>query len=431
MNNRRLNISPCIYLLHLILLFVGCNKTEYMPVPIGEPSQPAEEISYEEAIDQPSFSLFRTAMERSSLKEKLTNREKGSPLTILIPDNPAFEKAGINLQTIQTMDPKQLDSLLAYHILNTRVDRTTFAPFIGSATINTWLTHGTLKDKSSIKPYIYTHGLSITDDQLMVDGKSAGKENPIFIKNGTLWPINRVLDRPMKFMYDVLREDGRFSIFLDMCERNDLVYTKNINRIINEDIMGIIDEEEFGDYWREFSEFVPSIDQLTINPKYNSVNRFTLLAPTDDAFRKAGFQTAEAFAKLNKRATLPRYMNSYKFYTASDSILINHWFGGRYYLGGDQSQITNPLVFFSGDLNNNILGRYKIFYEGRNSDTGEIEPALLMPLDFSVDATKAVKISVKGSSHTANLIESDINTMNGPIHVVDNLLIPKGFKLTP
>jgi len=28
-----------------------------------------------------------------------------------------------------------------------------------------------------------------------------------------------------------------------------------------------------------------------------------------------------------------------------------------------------------------------------------------------------------------NIIETDINTVNGPIHVVDNLLLPKGFKL--
>ena len=39
-------------------------------------------------------------------------------------------------------------------------------------------------------------------------------------------------------------------------------------------------------------------------------------------------------------------------------------------------------------------------------------------------------MTIKESGGTpVQIIDTDINTLNGPIHVVDNLLLPKGFKL--
>ncbi|KKX49910.1 hypothetical protein L950_0213295 [Sphingobacterium sp. IITKGP-BTPF85] len=51
------------------------------------------------------------------------------------------------------------------------------------------------------------------------------------------------------------------------------------------------------------------------------------------------------------------------------------------------------------------------------------------PFAFTASNGK-LSMTIKESGGTpVQIIETDINTLNGPIHVADNLLLPKGFKL--
>jgi hypothetical protein len=84
----------------------------------------------------------------------------------------------------------------------------------------------------------------------------------------------------------------------------------------------------------------------------------------------------------------------------------------------------NALNFYSPDLTNAVLNNYTVVTSG----TYGTYPIYPMPLDFGKQ-NGAITVNVKGSSHpVAKITESDINTLMGPIHVVDHFMVPKDFK---
>jgi hypothetical protein len=83
-----------------------------------------------------------------------------------------------------------------------------------------------------------------------------------------------------------------------------------------------------------------------------------------------------------------------------------------------------PDIFYANDLNNRLLGNYTL----TTSNDGNL-PVYKMPLDFGLDANGRVTVKAKESPYpAATVIEKDINTLMGPIHVVDRLIPPKDFK---
>ncbi|MNS97018.1 hypothetical protein D3C72_1313410 [compost metagenome] len=87
--------------------------------------------------------------------------------------------------------------------------------------------------------------------------------------------------------------------------------------------------------------------------------------------------------------------------------------------------LSNNTVFYSNDLDPVLLNDYYVNVGG----SGQVQYAYKMPLSFSKNANQ-IQMKVKEAEQAPiNIIDTDINTVNGPIHVVDNLLLPKGFKL--
>ncbi|EHQ25996.1 fasciclin domain-containing protein [Mucilaginibacter paludis] len=399
----------------LLLLFLpACRKAEFMPVPEGQ-AVPYQNINLtlKDALAASPYTLFKTAWKRSDMDSILKAQGNKVPFTLLVPTDAAFTADGLTLDVINKTSPALLDSILLYHTINTNIStqdikdrkenlkcRTLLQnPYL---TVNPAVYGATVKD-----PYYYLQYLKLTDGVLFINGKTAGQSSPVQAKDGSIWPIDHVLHKPTKTILQALQDDGRFGMYLALNQRNDSLYT-----VVSE---GII--------FRDFTQ--------GLAPDYtNNIAIYTsVFAIPDAVFHAAGYQTVDDVMNLNNRNPLPTV--DYNTYTvigglATDTLIAYHRWGVMfaYYdpnYGGGQ-QVSNN--FYSNDLSNTVLSGYTLV----NSGYSGTYPPYLMPFDFG-KSNGAITVAVAGSSHpAAKIVESDINTLMGPIHVVDHFIVPKDFK---
>lgn len=104
---------------------------------------------------------------------------------------------------------------------------------------------------------------------------------------------------------------------------------------------------------------------------------FTVFAPTNDAFKKLGFNTPADFLTANPDVLTP--------------ILAYHVISGR---------------IFSSDLSNGIT------------------PAMFAGGSTTITLTGGPKIKGNGNSSPSNIVATDVVATNGVIHVIDQVLLP-------
>lgn len=104
---------------------------------------------------------------------------------------------------------------------------------------------------------------------------------------------------------------------------------------------------------------------------------FTVFAPTNDAFKKLGFKSEADFLTANPDDLTP--------------ILGYHVIAGR---------------VFSSDLSEGLM------------------PSMLLSGKTTITLAGGAKIKGNGNTTAANIIQTDIVSTNGVIHVIDNVLLP-------
>lgn len=403
----------------LMLFMASCRKEEFMPVPEGEvvPSD-RPTINLQEALNASSYTIFKAAWAHSTMEAKLKSYGSRTLFTLLVPTDAAFIADGLTLDVINNTAPALLDSMLMYHTiasgvnpqeLNGRLDNT----FMKSMMPNPALRLKALEPGSGLSdPYFYRLYLKVQANGFYVNGKNVGNIAPVLATNGTLWPIDHVQHKPTKTMLQVLQDDGRFGIYLDVMQKCADLYF------------------ELTEYNLERPWTPGLVVDATQGPPYSNLNFGSLLAPTDQAFHNAGFANADAVMEMNRERTLP-YVDWDNGVVvglfASDSLLTLHRWSDLIYpmdMYGSAGS-ANPTIFYSNDLNNDVLANYVL--RASNSSLGF--PAMLMPLEFGKNADGAVTIKAKGSTHPpAVVVDGDINTIMGPIHAVDHLIPTADFK---
>lgn len=384
----------------LLSLFFSCRKAEYVPVPQGEPV-PVEEVTQTLGafLDRPGYTLFKAMWEKSHLNDSLAAWGSKQPLTVFVPSDEAVSAAGYSAASIAARSAEELDSLLLYHIVTTRLDPEVLTPKLGNFKATTKL-QGPYRRYvfSSEAPYVYEHYIGFTAENLIINGKPVGRFEGEAFTHGMLIPVDRFLIRPSKYTIEVLEEDPRFSIFLEVLRHNDDGY-----RSVNRKTLP----------WLSFD----GTSFVTGQPRIRSL---TLLVPTNEAFIEAGFPDAASVIRLNDRAPF----NGFSGIQVSDSVLTYHQWGRHYYEGNwRNSTDSNPLIFFSNDLNNEMLGGYLV---GRQTFS---QPAYPVPFEF-FQSEGRVSLRLKGSQQEpAEIVEPDIPTLNGPLHAVNKLFVPDGFNL--
>lgn len=415
----------------MLCAVLSCKRNEFMPEPVGE------EITYNAgsdistALSNSPYTLFKAAWERSNMNKIIAEEFPKYRLTVLVPSDAAMTKAGFTAAVIGKTAPKTLDTILRYHILNgeytvAKLSGTQYDQVVNTLLIDERYTDGVIKGTQiESVPYTYKQYLNVEGSNLLINGKTVpvGKESSI--SRGILVPVESVLTPPKRSMLQALKADGRFGLFLKAAEINGKLY--------DELMVEFFDPPQLGSilYWLDADHVTPGDFEAT---RKSDVIRFTLFAPTDEAFHKVGIYSATDIERLNNRSP---YTGNSQTLTPSDSLLILHrqgfmisnldidWdtFAAAAIYVTPRTAVAN-MVFYGNVLNTKTLGNYIV------KDNFSDDRRAYLGLDFGKDGSGKTTIRQTGSLFpAATVIEENINTQQGPIHVVDRLLIPKNFNL--
>lgn len=429
-----------------LMCTVGCQKNEFMPAPEGEQVPHQEEATKKVAellAGEASASIFRKAWDKSRIKDSLNRMGGNTTYTVFVPNDAAWTKVGITAAKIDAMPTADVDSLMMFYTILGTIRKDQLRP--ESIPMRSMLVNPELRVPFYDEPnvwgqrydkYRYKHYLALSSaGNLLVNGKSMGKLNHQLATNGAVFFMESSMEKPTKTALEVMEADGRFTIFLEMQRQMDEIFVETMVREMSYWYGYEVAPEEYWMYYpsiryayRQFWEIAPTPDPNYADP---NITITTLFAPTDDAFKKVGLTSIDAVMALNAERNDVRFdenMFQPEGHFVMDTIVDAHRNWARMFAPQDPGYGMargNQTVFFSNDLAAPFIHDYFVNIGG----TAQIRYAYKMPFAFSTNnGTLGLHFKESGQP-MAHIVESDILTLNGPIHVVDNLLLPKGFKL--
>lgn len=405
----------------------SCKKESYLPPPEGAqvPYTDTTRFTLKEALAQSPATVFYAAWQRSNMDTILRSLTQGKTyFTVLVPDNVAMEAAGYSLQTIQRMDTKDIDSLLMFYTLRDRIAVEELSNRLDNYIARSLLTDARYVLTGTTGAYTYRHHLKLQDGKMMVNGRITGTGNHLGTKDGYIWFLDQPLAKPTKTILDIVAQDSRFSMLLQLLQQTDQQRNQIYKAV------------------RPFEPDLPSFSDRYAWAPVQSGNNIQLYAntvflPTNDAFKAAGFNTLQDLVDFNQRRGLPR-MESNGFgyelvgYFATDTLLSYSLDWGRFVHFPKEEpaawQAKNVPVFFSNIMNNAALEQYVIASSIYYTYPTSPDMNYYMPLEFAADATGVIRVKAKGAeAPPAKLTEADMPTLMGPVNAIDHILVPRGY----
>lgn len=282
---------------------------------VSAPSKTITQI----VVDDPNFSFLEAAVIKAELATALSGT---GPLTVFAPTNDAFRAAGFTTEASVTAASKEtLVSILTYHVVGSNVTAASIPTATNTevTTLNTAKIFVTKNDKG-----VFVNSATVTK----ADVKAT---------NGTIHVINKVLMPATGTIVAAAQGNANLSFLVAAVIKADLVTT------------------------------------------LNGTGPFTVFAPTNDAFKAAGFATEAAVTAASKDALTP--------------ILTYHVLSGR---------------VFSTDL------------------TEGLQPTTVNGAKVTVTLAGGAKVKGLGNATASNIVTTDIFTTNGVVHVIDRVLLPTG-----
>lgn len=405
-----------------------------MPPPVGEAVPYTDSITYtlQDTLGKTPYTLFYYAWNQSGMEDKLAADPKAG-YTLLVPTNQAMEEAGWSLEALDAASGQVLQELVQSHVFSGKITPEVLCSISGSYKANSLYVYPRVYYSSELKPYVYSAQLQYTQD-LLVNGKSLGTETPLETSNGYIWPVRQVLQVPQQSAWEVLKADERFSLYVQLLEYTDAAYRElfiQANGYAPED--GPAEVHIYARNSPLYYGLALSMEQAQAYVEQPN----TWFIPSNQAFNAAGFYTLEdlmAFNTTHGEPEVEQVSGSPAYFRlvgdfATDSLLDYHDNWGMRMASYTLTRRRNATLFYSTDLSQQIFSDYPI------SALTEIEygyyfPMMgetvfhYMPLVFQEGA-----VWVKGMpGDKVHFSDTDINTLNGVIHVVDGLLIPEKYK---
>lgn len=276
-----------------------------------------------QVLNSPNFTLLAAAATKAGIVNSL---EGGGPYTLFAPTDSAFTASGITMATINSLSAGILDTILLYHML---LFKQNTSQFLAGPDASLFTTSGDSVFVTNNAYGVFVNGIKVLSANIPAS-------------NGVIHTIGRVLIP--SFGQDIERKlasDTSFSFLI----------------------------AAFARARQGFTSGTTTLSQTIIK---------TIFAPTNTAFRAAGFPDTAAINAANP--------------TSLYDTLLYH--------------IISPRVFSSDFTNGETLG------------TGNYETVTI-----SLSANGA---TVKGKNNTtaANIIATNLVTTNGVIHVIDQVLLP-------
>ncbi len=214
-----------------IVTLSSCKKDDPAPTPVPTPvPAPVTIASYVSA--DTSFSLLLTAVKKAGLASTLSG---AGTFTVFAPNNAAFRAAGLSTDAlVNTLDTATARAIILYHALGTKVASSAVPASDAVTTLNT----------KSLFASSNTNGVFLNGVKVIVAN--------VNVDNGIIHVINAVLIPPTKTIAGIAVGDTTFSILVAAASRAGLV------------------------------------------PTLSGAGKFTVFAPTNNAFRAAGFASPAA-----------------------------------------------------------------------------------------------------------------------------------------
>ncbi|MBX3255441.1 MAG: fasciclin domain-containing protein [Chitinophagaceae bacterium] len=435
-------------------LLTSCTKKEYMPPEAGEkiPYTDSVTISLKEALAATPYTLFVQAWNSSNMDGTLSQfGDTKTPYTLLVPDDQTFTTAGWTKDKISAATPEELDTLLLPYVLQGAVTRTQLEAISGSYYTSSVMAINNLFNKADNSPYTLKMALRIEDGKFSVNGISTGVAEPIPCRNGTIWPIGSLVEIQRKSAWDLLEEDGRFTLYTGITRYTDSLYNELFYQAneyyANSEEAGFIAKR----YYRNSPEQLGLQLYTDDGTQYFADNVNTWFIPTDEAFRKAGFNNLDDLIAFNNQRGMPDtvfhdYVQSKEFQTqfyaikgcfATDSMLDYHSSWGMRLAEFWYWEARNAILLFSNDLRNSLLADFPVgsFIENKYARNYSVWPpandklvstvthTLNNPLEFPSSGHVRVK---GGAGSEITFSGPGIYTLTGVVHIVDDLFFPKG-----
>ena len=271
--------------------------------------------------NSPDFTILKAAVVKAGLAATLDGK---GPFTVFAPTNDAFKASGITMETINSLSADALKGILLYHTLGAKVVAAD-VPAGPNANVATVGGKDIFLTKNSNG--VFVNGVSIVKADVMAS-------------NGVIHAISRVLMPPTGNIVEAAQANPNFTYLVAAVLRASQG-TTNVAQILS------------------------------------SAGPFTVFAPTNDAFKAAGFATIGDINKADPNTLA--------------SILTYHVISAR---------------VFSSDLMNGA--------QPKTANGGTVTIGLMNGA------------TVKGNKNTtaSKITATDMVTTNGVIHVIDQVLLP-------
>lgn len=275
-----------------------------------------------QVVASSSLTLLETAVIKANLA---TTLEGDGPFTVFAPTDDAFSKAGISAATINSLTVDQLKAILLYHVLPGKIMAAN-VPAGPNAKVVTAGGDSVFVTKNASGVFVNGIGVSQAD---------------IEASNGVIHLLSSVLLPPAGNIVEVASANADFTFLVAAVVRASTGTTK-VAQILS------------------------------------SGGPFTVFAPTNDAFKNAGFATIDAINAADPNTLA--------------AILTYHVIPGR---------------VFSSDLTNGATPA--------TANGGTVTIAL---------TGSGATVKGKNSATASNIVAANIMARNGVIHVIDKVLLP-------
>lgn len=163
-----------------------------------------------------AFSIFYTGLQRVGLDKQLTNDGK---FTLLLPDNDAFARAGISVDSVMTMDTTLLRKWLSYHIVQGSIKYSDIPQTVD----NIYYTIDGSKIFFSKQILVGTTGVVNTQPFLHINGDTVNSFD-LQASNGYIQVLNRPLPAPIEgSLQDYINANlGTYSLFKQALQKFNL-----------------------------------------------------------------------------------------------------------------------------------------------------------------------------------------------------------------
>ena len=318
------NLSKKSYIAYAIFLFSAITLTACEKSAIDEPIMPSPSNTTitSQVSTSTSFTLLKSAVVKAGLASTL---DGAGPFTVFAPTDDAFIASGITSSVINSLSVDKLKSILLYHVLATKI-LATGVPAGPNAKVVT--ASGDSFFVTNNTNGVFVNGLKVTTADLPAS-------------NGVIHTVGKVLMPPTGNIVDVAAADTSFTFLVAAVLR-------------------------------------ASTGSTNVAAVLSGNSPLTVFAPTNNAFRAAGFASIGAI-----NAADPNTLTA---------ILTYHVVAGR---------------VFSSDLVNAS--------QPATVNGGKVIVAL------SVNSA-----AIKGNSNSSvsNIAVTNIMATNGVIHVIDQVLLP-------